>query len=127
MTTEYNLFDATYQARGDMRSNQGYCVEFIAARQVQLCSATTAVACGIITNNPNSGDSATVRHAGMAKAVCGSSITVGDLVGPLAMGCIGKKTAGTDTGDYVIGQAVETRSSGEVCAIVMGSVPYRAA
>lgn len=127
MATEFNLHDETYRVRGDMRSNQFYCVEFIAARQVQICSSVTALVCGVIQNNPNSGDSASVRHAGISKAVCGSGITVGDLVGPLAMGAIGKKTAGTDTTNYVIGQAIETASSGEVVSIIIGAVPFRAA
>jgi len=127
MATEHNVYDASYPAFGDLRSNQFYCVEFSASKVVQKCSAVTALACGVLQNNPNSGEVAVVRHLGMSKCVAGSGITVANLVGPVAHGAIGKKTPGTDTTNYVIGQAVETFSSGETGAIIIRGTPLRAA
>lgn len=126
MSTEVNVWDESFAAFGDMRSNQFYMVEFKASKVVQKCSAVTAVACGILQNNPNSGETAVVRLLGKSKDVTAAAITYGLLIGPAAGGQAVSKTVGSDTTNYVIAQAIQTSASGDVSMCVIKGNPMRA-
>ena len=126
-STGANIFDMTYKAYGDMRSNQFYCVEVQAAGVVQICSAVTAVACGIIQDNPNSGDTCTVRHEGKSKYKLNGSVTAGARIGAAANGALASKTEGTNTTHYVIAQDVNGGSSGDIGVCLVRGTPVRAA
>ena len=118
MVTEHSIYDETYQGYGDLRSNQFYTVEFQAAKIVQRCSSTVAVVCGILQNNPNSGESAVVRHLGKSKFASHSG-AYGNFMGPAANGALNVKVAGSASGQYIILQAIQASDSGD---IVMGIV-----
>ncbi len=131
MGTDINVYDDSYQAFGDLRSNQFFCVEFVPTldKIVQRTSATTAVIAGVLQNQPNSGDVAVVRHLGKAKMLvnCISISCAGYLIGTTALGgADAKVTAGANSGQSVIGVAVEAAvTSGQLCEVVLygASVP----
>ena len=125
MATDVNILDMTYRAFGDLRSNQFHAVEFQAAKVVQLCSAVTAIACGIIQNNPNSGDVAVVRHLGVTKYKSWSGAYANHL-GTTAVGTLKVVTPGTDTTHYVIGQGLESTVSGDIGSMKILGTPVRA-
>lgn len=127
MSTELNVYDDSYATFGDLQSNQYYFVEFSASRTVQKCSAVTAVICGIVQNNPKSGETAVVRMLGKSKIKTGEAITYGALVGCTAAGQAAAKSLGTNTTHYIVGQAIETTASGDVAHIVVKGNPARAA
>lgn len=122
MATEVNIFDATYIARGDLRSNQFFMVEFVADRTVQRCSSTVAKVCGILQNNPNSGQEASVRHLGMSKCECTSG-PAGSFVGPDAAGRGAIKAPIANSGQYIIAQTVETATASSRISVIVQSVP----
>ncbi len=121
------IYQATYQARGDLRSNQFYLCEFVAADQVQRVSSTAAVACGIIQNNPNSGESCLVTHIGTSKTIATSGITVGEMVGAAATGAARRVIIGTDTAVYAFAQSIETFASGDIRRVLVRGTPTRGA
>lgn len=122
MATEVNIFDATYQALGDMRSAQFRFVEFTADRQVQRTSATTAIMCGILQNNPNSGQEAVVRHLGMSKLEM-TSAAAGSLIGTDATGRGVKVVYSTNSGQYTCAQSIEAVSASSRGSVIVSPVP----
>jgi hypothetical protein len=122
-----NIWEDSYQAFGDLRSSQFHFVEYQAAEKVQICSATTAIACGILQNNPNSGDTAVVMHEGVSKLKAGEAITFGNLIGPNAKGAGAPRTAGSDTTLYICGDARVTFVSGDIREVNLRGTPVRAA
>lgn len=126
MATEVNVWDETFQAFGDLRSSQFYLVEFKASKVIQACSAVTAVVCGIVQDNPNSGQPATVRLLGKSKMATVAAITYGALVGPAATGQGITKTIGTNTTHFVIAQAIATTASGDLAEVLIKGNPCRA-
>ena len=125
--TSVNILDYTFQAYGDLRSNQYHCVEMAASNVVQICSATTAVMCGVLQNNPNSGESAVVRLIGISKAKTAEALYQGWAVGTAANGALDPKTIGTDTTHYVIGNVLENASSGDIGMVLIDGTPVRGA
>lgn len=121
------VWDESFTAFGDMRSTQYCFVEIKAADTVQKTSAAAAVAMGVLQNNPNSGQQAQVRLLGKSLVVAAGTITAGALVGTDANGYADSKTAGSDTTEYVIGQALETFASGDIRSILVRGTPLRAA
>jgi predicted membrane protein len=127
MAVEQNLFDQSYTAFGDFRSTPFYFVEFVADKTVQKCSAATAVACGVIQNNPNSGQTAVVRHAGVTKVMAGALISAaGYLIGTAAHGAAIREVLGTNSANYILGVGQEDAVSGAIFSMIMASVPARA-
>lgn len=130
MTVSVPLYDESYQAFGDMRSNQFYFVEYVSASDkiVQRTSAVTAVIAGVLQNQPNSGDVAVVRHIGKSKVLV-NSIGVscaGYMIGCTALGGADVKlTATANSGQYIFGVSVEAAvNSGELCEVMLGGIPY---
>jgi hypothetical protein len=116
-TTEVNVLDLAYQARGDLRSAQFHLVEFVADRTVQVCSATTAIACGILQNTPKSGESALVRHFGVSKVHVMSGM-VGKFIAPTATG-EGNSLTTPISGQYVIGMCIDGVTSGSLASVIV--------
>ncbi len=127
--TQLPIFQITYQAFGDFRSSQFQLCKFQASRVVTGCSAAqTDIPCGVIQNNPNSGEAAVVMHAGLSKVKAGESITYGNLIGTTSTGAVQALTAGSETTKYIIGMAVESVDSGDLCAALINCInPCRAA
>jgi len=122
MATEVNIFDATYLAYGDLRSSQFRWVEFQADRVVQRCSATTAVMCGIVQNNPNSGQEASVRHLGMSKLEM-TSCAVGSKIGTDATGRGVRVVYSTNSGQHYMAQTIESVSASSRASVIVSPVP----
>ncbi len=127
MASDVKIWEETYQSYGDMRSNQFYFVEYQADGVVQKCSAQVAVTCGILQDQPNSGQSCVVMHLGRSKMVCTSNLAVGNLINPAATGAGEYCNVGTDTTHYVAAMAKITMSSGDIGECLLRGTPVRAA
>ncbi len=131
MANSVNVYDESYAAFGDLRSNQFFFVEFKTGTDkiVQLCSAVVAVACGVLQNNPQSGEAACVRHMGRAKALvnCVSISTAGYMIGTTALGGADVKLASVAaSGQYVNGISIESAvTSGGLCEVILNGAPVQ--
>ncbi len=106
--------DIPFSASGDLNSYQ-YCFVKCASTSMRVDAATGAcnpVAIGVLQNDPYSGDSATVRVAGITKVYCdaGGAITYGQLLTSASNG-----KAVVSTGSHIMGLALEADSSGCGC------------
>ena len=129
MANSVNVYEESYTAYGDLRSNQFFCVEFLTAadRVVQRTSAVTAIVCGVLQNNPQSGEVAVVRHLGRTKMLvnCIGVSTAGYMLGTTALGGADVKlTPVADSGEYVIALAVESAvTSGALVEALLYGAP----
>jgi hypothetical protein len=120
MATENNLFDITCSTIVDQRSNQYTLQSFQGSKIVTRCSDVSALAIGILQNNPASGQEAVVRCLGVSKALAGGTITAaGNKIGPETFGSAVVKANATDSGDVVIGVAMESAVSGQIFSVLM--------
>jgi hypothetical protein len=96
---------------------------------VVVCSATTDVPCGVLQNNPTSGQEAEITVVGGTKIVGSASISVGALVGTTTAGKAAALTVGTDTTKYVAGTIISAPGAdGEIgTALINCAAPHRAA
>lgn len=115
-------------AGADLSSDQYYIVKLSGAGVV-LCDDATDIPIGILQNDPESGETASVAVDGITKVVADEEISVGELIGVSAAGKAVALTAGTDTTAYVIGQAITAASAdGDVISITLDcKSPSRAA
>lgn len=72
---------------------------------------------GVIVEAAASGYGVSVQYCGIGKVVAGGAITAGDLISSDANGAA--NTAAT--GDFVVGIALNTYASGELCSFVFAS------
>lgn len=104
-TEQYGGLDIAYVAASDMSAKQFYAVKLTSTyRNVDIPSAATDLAIGIVQNNPTSGHAANVRIQGVTQAVSDGTtpIAIGDYVGTNNAGKMVKKA----TPDYgVVGIA----------------------
>ena len=121
------ILDMTFKSFGDQRSNQFHFQELKATDVVQRTSAVTAVAIGILQNQPNSGGTATVRLFGITKVKSGVAITFGNLVGTNAGGAGMAVTPGSETTQYISAAALESVSSGDIVSVAISPIVHRAA
>ncbi len=109
--------DIPFSASGDLNSYQ-YCFVKCASTNWRVDVATGAclpVAIGVLQNDPQSGQEASVRVAGITKVYCdaGGAITYGQLV---TAGSNGKlQTTATGGSAGIMGIALEADSSGCGC------------
>jgi len=84
MSQQIGVLDTTFKATADLRLKQYYIVKMDAADAVNLTSANTDHAIGVLQNKPNIGEAAVVRVIGTTKYIShgGSSIVVGSLICP---------------------------------------------
>lgn len=112
MAGTVRVWDETYTAGADLSAKQYYAVkDTTTVNTVDVPSAATDDACGILQNKPKSGEAALVRHFGISEAVSdgsGTAIAVGDYVGTNNAGKMVKKA----TADYgVLGKALDASSA----------------
>ena len=125
MATEFAIWDQSYATYGDLRSNQFYFVEFVAGSDkiVQKTSAVVALLIGILQNNPNSGDTAVVRHLGVSKCMAATPISsAGLLIGCEATGAGGVRYPVVDSGEYAIATSIETNVSGDLFGVIVSPI-----
>lgn len=133
MATEMNLETITLEAAADLSSNQFELVKVDSSGKAALCAAITDLPAGVLVNKPTSGQSATVVVAGRAKVKAGAAITLAnDRVLGLRTGATSKAgeiIPGTDTTQFVFGQALETAAGANEIfeALVSFRAPTRAA
>ena len=106
------VLDHTFKAAADLSAKQYFLVKYSAADTVALCGAAADRAFGVLMNKPAAaGLAADVRVLGIAPVVTdgsGTSIAVGDYVGPNSAGKAVKKA----TADYsVAGIALDASSA----------------
>lgn len=110
----------SFQATQDLSTVQFHFVARDASdRGVALCPDGTfaEIVAGVLLNDPNTGQAASVQVSGVASVVCSASITAGDLVS-CAIGGAAKTAA---AGEYVLGQALESGVLNQVISINLTS------
>jgi hypothetical protein len=109
-------------AAADLSAKQFYIVKLTGSRQVNLCSANTDKAYGVLQNKPKSGDAADIVVLGICKVLCnsGAGITAGVQFMPNTDGtAIAFTTPGTNT---PVGIALETVAANQVFTAFIGRV-----
>jgi hypothetical protein len=118
-----------HTAGADLSGKQYHLVKLAANKTVVVCAAVTDVPIGVLQNTPTSGQAAEVCIIGISKIVADANLATTDLIGTSADGQAAKKTPGTDTTNYVIGQVLEdnTAVGGLITAVINCAAPSRAA
>lgn len=119
----------TAKAGADLSAKQYYFVKLNADNQVIVCAAATDIPCGVLQNNPVSGDAAEICVVGETKVSGDADLDAGHLIGPSVDGQADRKIPGTDTTEYICGQVKfgNTAANGIVTAFVNCASPSRAA
>jgi hypothetical protein len=112
MATQESVTSVTYIAAADLRTSQYRFVEVTATGAVNLC-ADDAHADGVLLNDPNTGEAATVAVQGVVKVRCGAAVTRG---GDVSSGANGQ--AKTRTTGAVNGTALETGAANRIISIL---------
>lgn len=111
-TTEAGI-SITLPAAADLTTHQYKFVSIDANGAVAL-TANDAHADGILLNDPNTGEAATVLISGVGKVKCGAAVTAGGDIASGANGA-GKNAA---TASAVLGTALETGASGRIISVL---------
>lgn len=109
MAVEFPILpDLSFQAGADLSTAQYKWVKFSGTTPtVILCAAVTDIPCGVLQNNPASGENAQVRMLGISKVDCDAALaTPGTQVGTSADGQTAAYVAGTDTTKYIVGTII---------------------
>ena len=114
MSVQEALISVTLPAGADLRTHQFKFVSVGADGRVAL-TANDAHADGVLLNDPNTGEVATVAISGIAKVACGAGVTRGGGVSSGANGAA--KTAASGA---VMGTALETGANGRIISILLG-------
>ena len=117
----------TLTAAADLSSSQYYFVKLASATTVNVCTAITDLPIGILQNTPTSGQVANVRIFGVSKASADGTITAGRWMGTSADSQAAGITPGSDTTQYVMGQAIQAASAGETFTMFLNPSNCRAA
>ena len=117
----------TLTAAADLSSSQYYFVKLASATTVNVCSAITDLPIGILQNTPTSGQAADVRIFGVSKASADGTITAGRWISTSADSQAAGITPGSDTTQYVMGQAIQAASAGETFTMFLNPSNCRAA
>jgi len=115
-------------ASAALTAKQYYFVKFSGVGTVDVCSAATDVPCGVLQNAPASGAAATVAWSGVTKISSNEAITAGWHLGTSSDGQADRKIWGTDTTEYIVGQAITSTAAagGMVTALINCAVPVMA-
>jgi len=115
-------------ASADLSAKQYYFVKVSGAGTVTVCAAATDVPVGVLQNAPASGEAAEVCAFGVTKVSSDAAVTAGNHIGTSADGQADPKVWGTDTTEYIVGQALETSTAagGIIAALVQCAVPVMA-
>lgn len=108
----------TFEAGADLSAAQYTVVKLNSSGLVVAVAAITDVPIGILQNAPVAGAAAEVLVTGGSKLVATAAITLPAVLGVDAVGKGKKLTVGTDTTQYVIGQA--TAASGGANEVISG-------
>lgn len=118
MATENSLHCITLVAAADLSAKQYYGIKVDSNGKAALTGEGGA-AIGILQNDPNSDQAATVAVAGISKVVGGGSVTKGDR---FSFDSNGKAVAVGSGDDYSMGVALETIASGKISSVLIQPV-----
>ena len=124
MADDVNVFDYTHAAYIDMQSGQFTFVKLAADKTVTMCDTSGEAMCGILQNNPKSGENAVVRHLGCSKLKGRATVAFGTLITTDHSGMGLSATMGS--GDYVICMNSEALASGKTSEVIVRGTPVRA-
>jgi hypothetical protein len=117
----------TLTAAADLSSKQYHFVKLASATTVNVCSATTDRAIGILQNNPESGEQAVVQIFGISKVVADGTIAFNNVIGTSADSQADAIVPGTDTSVTTLGVAIQAASAGETFTMFLNPTQCRAA
>lgn len=117
----------TLTAAADLSGKQYYFVKLASATTVNVCTATTDRAIGILQNDPTSGQSAVVRIFGISKVVADGTIAFNNVIGTSADSQADAIVPGTDTSVVTLGIAIQAASAGETFTMFLNPTSCRAA
>lgn len=113
MAVQESVISITLPAGADLRTHQYKFVEVDGNGRVVL-AGDDAHADGVLQNDPNTGEAATVAIFGVVKVKCGANVTRGGNVSTGANGA----AKNTDTAAAVLGTALETGANGRVISMI---------
>lgn len=100
---------SSFIASTDMRSHQFKVVDLTAAAfKIDLAAAKAGY--GVLANNPNAGEHASVVREGETAVITGAAVAVGDMVTSAATGFVVKVTSGAS--QKVLGRMITAAASG---------------
>ncbi len=117
----------TLTAAADLSSKQYHFVKLASATTVNVCSATTDRAIGILQNDPESGESAVITIFGISKVVADGTIAFNNVIGTSADSQADAIVPGTDTSVTTLGVAIGAASAGETFTMFLNPTQCRAA
>ena len=117
----------TLTAAADLSAKQYHFVKLASATTVNVCTATTDRAIGILQNNPTSGQQAVIQIFGISKVVADGTIAFNNVIGTSADSQADAIVPGTDTSVVTLGVAVQAASAGETFTMFLNPTSCRAA
>ena len=124
---EHPVLTLSMEADEDMSSSQYYGVAISDEMSVDLVDADTDIPCGIVLNEPESGEMALVGVIGIFPIVAGEAIPVGSQVRIGSAGTAMVFDIDTDTTSYCIGQCIRAAGDAAEKALVIVNCcnPYK--
>ncbi len=113
MSQQVGVLDLSFTAGEDLSSNQYYFVYLSDDHTVKLCTTNHVDAIGVLQNEPESGEMATVRVLGTTKAIVAESISVGNRIYVDTDGKANEEDAADDTEARLVGIALEASSEAD--------------
>lgn len=102
------MTDFTLEAAADLSAKQYHIVRASGANLANQASLNTdAAIVGVLQNNPQSGEGASIKDSGVGYVVAGGSITVNDRLTTNSSG----RAATAASGQVVIGRALEAAAA----------------
>ena len=117
----------TLTAAADLSAKQYHFVKLASATTVNVCTATTDRAIGILQNDPTSGQQAIVQIFGISKVVADGTIAFNNVIGTSADSQADAIVPGTDTSVVTLGIAIQAASASETFTMFLNPTSCRAA
>jgi len=117
----------TLTAAADLSAKQYHFVKLASATTVNVCTATTDRAIGILQNNPTSGQQAVIQIFGISKVVADGTIAFNNVIGTSADSQADAIVPGTDTSVVTLGVAIQAASASETFTMFLNPTSCRAA
>ena len=118
----------TLTAAADLSAKQYHFVELASATTVNVCTATTDRAIGILQNNPDTaGQQCIVQIFGISKVVADGTIAFNNVIGTSADSQADAIVPGTDTSVVTLGIAIQAASASETFTMFLNPTSCRAA
>jgi len=130
MAWEIPNLTISLKAAGDLSSDQYKFMTLDSSGDAVLCTAVTDIPVGVLQNKPDAaGKVAQLMVIGAGKVKAVGALTIGWLIGTFSDGLAERKTPGTETTEFIVGQVLEaTGAANELAtALINCASPARAA